>query len=338
MDGNLTAPEPKEAASSESAAPRFDSRASAFPKRAARLSVWVFPFGGLSILVLSGALIREQGYGRAQKMLIATSSSCAVWIIGILFGVMALWGITRLGRKGLFWRGWVGILANGFLVAAGISVMFFGIAAQKEIRRLADNEAERMSRRLRSGETLPEALAAYADQCFSTRLIAARGDYQKAADVVSNPFLLSMRPLTNKGELAVHQERINDYIAASERFRDFLDRAALIYREELFNHALTKEQRTKMQKDFEASFGRTKKTILALRAADIQRGHIMQSAVNLLEIHWGKWAVQTGKPIVQFEQPRLNKRYEQLLAEYRATTLEELRLLQLLKVNKAPNE
>jgi 4-amino-4-deoxy-L-arabinose transferase-like glycosyltransferase len=88
-------------------------KTTSFSHQAAKLS-WVCPIITIIIFVL---LIFNRQIG--SRKIIALVASAALWlvVIGLVFGIVALFGISKHGTKGILAPAIVGIIINGLLLS-----------------------------------------------------------------------------------------------------------------------------------------------------------------------------------------------------------------------------
>jgi len=88
-------------------------RTASFSHYAAKLS-WVCPIITIIIFVL--LILDRQIIARKTIALVASSALCLL-VIGLILGVIALFGISKHGTKGILAPAIVGVIINGLLIS-----------------------------------------------------------------------------------------------------------------------------------------------------------------------------------------------------------------------------
>jgi len=97
-----------------------------FAKQAAKVSLYV-PFIAIGVNLLTKSIQQS-----SKLSAFAISSVCSVLIIiGFIFGIIALLGMKKHGKKGILWRSIIGLSVNSFLIISAI-LLFNSMAKMKE--------------------------------------------------------------------------------------------------------------------------------------------------------------------------------------------------------------
>ena len=93
-----------------------------FPHQAATFSV-IAPLAAFAIGVVSQAGMSSMDRQDARMgLLVVGIANCLIILLGLLFGIIALFGIPKHGTKGILGRALIGILINAIVVAMGVTV------------------------------------------------------------------------------------------------------------------------------------------------------------------------------------------------------------------------
>jgi hypothetical protein len=84
-----------------------------FSRQAANLS-WICPIVTIIIFVL--LILSRQTVPRKIIALVASGALCLI-VIGLMFGIVALFGLSKHGTKGILAPAIVGIIVNGLLLS-----------------------------------------------------------------------------------------------------------------------------------------------------------------------------------------------------------------------------
>lgn len=97
---------------------------------------------GVSIVVNAG-----MGNQATPLVKIITGSLCVLLIVlGFVFGIVALFGVRRHGRKGIFGRAIAGVCVNGILIAfMAVSIPGFMQAAERAKERQRQNSEQQQT-------------------------------------------------------------------------------------------------------------------------------------------------------------------------------------------------
>lgn len=86
---------------------------SSFSRMAANLS-WICP---ITTVIIFALLIWARDILARETIAAIASSGLCLLVVGLIFGIVALFGISRRGRKGILVPAIVGIIVNGLLIS-----------------------------------------------------------------------------------------------------------------------------------------------------------------------------------------------------------------------------
>lgn len=88
-----------------------------FAQQAAKASL----FAPLIAIVVNLFTIQIKQDSKSAALIITTTCSLMI-IAGLIFGIIALFGIRKHGKTGILWRSILGLLLNGFLIVSALLV------------------------------------------------------------------------------------------------------------------------------------------------------------------------------------------------------------------------
>ena len=252
--------------------------------------------------------------------------------------VFALRATRRLGRRGIFARAWLGLIANGIVICAAVFGFVGLTSVTREVQRTAAPRAasrprtfeegsarlERMQRTLDRAATNAEgdaALVAKASSEYVRALRPATEDLAAKTKMFSSQLAGGLRDVRSKEDLQARQGVALAYMEANQRCGEFVRHADEIYRGYLTNAGVS----TKAVAEAVAAF-RSRQHNPAIVEANHDLAEAQLKALQFLQTHWGQWSYVISDRTVQFRAPSLIREYELLSAEVKRTAREVQRL------------
>jgi len=272
-----------------------------------------------------------------------------LFVLGVVFAVIALFGIGHHGKQGLLGRGCAGLLINGLLVALFItnfvSARNRALSNRQAIAQLASATEELREEAIRSMEADavtndPGAqLEILRNQINDAGQIAS-GENKKVVEAMS-AFVARLQPviqrftkianqvwesepanfgtLTDKEQIATRRELIQRFSAANQEFSQMCSNQADILREELELRQLPRAEIEKLISTYRQQTSPTRATVLAMRECDNQNSKVLLSLLDLAESQWGKWHYDQENDYTVFEDEKSANEFAQLAERLNAS-------------------
>ncbi len=222
------------------------------------------------------------------------------------------------GRKGILGRVLIGMVLDGLLLCVALCLTGFGIYVSELTAKQKQQEA--------SDEQKFEAKLKAVNVGFTSQVKKFQSRYESSAAELTNPPLLEMAAVKNREELKDREQKVREFIAACDAFREFSENPSEVYRQELMQQQLSPKGRERLLNDFLKSISEKNPQIIVLRQADVRRAEALLKAVTFLESTWGQWDYVPATKQILFKETADAEEYESNRKECAATMDEVLRL------------
>lgn len=179
------------------------------------------------------------------------------------------------GRKGILGRVLIGMVLDGLLLCVALCLTGFGIYVSELTAKQKQQEA--------SDEQKFEAKLKAVNVGFTSQVKKFQSRYESSAAELTNPPLLEMAAVKNREELKDREQKVREFIAACDAFREFSENPSEVYRQELMQQQLSPKGRERLLNDFLKSISEKNPQIIVLRQADVRRAEALLKAVTFLE-------------------------------------------------------
>lgn len=279
------------------------------------------------------------------------------YLAGFVFSIIALCGIPRHGRAGLFGKGLTGLLLNGgILLATGISLLLLlpktlerakntralkqfedAAKAAKEAARADLNstnghrpDAARLDNFIATAEqaaknlTGAEAETMQASLAFFAKLKVENDAFTKASDALEAAEILNGLTLTKPEQIPARRKAVQEFITANVRMRDFSREIEQHFETALKTRNLSPADIEKALAGFRK--GQNHALLVKIRDCDERIGKGLLATLALLEEQWGKWKFDKDKEGFIFQDAKIDKRYADVLMEIDSASEEQAAL------------
>ena len=330
-------PDPFPASGDEEADPTFYQRAAT---------------GSLLLAVLSGLLcggvanaIKDQHGDWVRWVMLGTAGLFVLMsVTSLTLGIIALCGTASCGNEGITGKAIWGMLISLVLLAFFCTGFYHAARGsyilQQAVRDSSQKVLEDTRRDISNGKTLsPEkqaqrldvmrqsldaasqeatgdsALVAKAGSEYLGRMQAEMKAYGDAAKRVITPPLLDLSAVHQREQLAAKKDLVNQFMAANQKFRDFMSNQEKIFAGELDSFSVSPARRETEVAAFHRSASLELDSELKMRDDDLRLAVAWLSILDLLDQNWGKWTYYPGAKKVVFESGIAEDKYLGLTSE-----------------------
>jgi hypothetical protein len=144
----------------------------------------------------------------------------------------------------------------------------------------------------------------------------ARAEYLAAYAPLTNPPVLNMSQVTNKGDLQVRITKVKEYLAAANRFHDYSEHLFEHYDEQIRANIPDEFIQKTLREGFQDIYGNISHQAKLAGQLENQRTEEYLKGLKFLEDNWDKWRPKTpygSSPV--FSEPELTRQYNNILRE-----------------------
>jgi hypothetical protein len=345
------------------------SNASSFARQAARAS-WMAPLAAICLNIFSYGILQTQPdqYRMWGKMIVG-GLACLLILTGFLLGVIALFGMSKYGRRDILGSALAGIIINGLLIALAVAAIPAFMKAKEraeatrksmaQIKESAKGLNDEARRQLHDGSdpkrttekitqlqkslldaaqntSGDDSLALRASSAYVQKLSALKTNYDAALAQLKTAGVLKASTITDKSLLASRRTAVTNFLAANEDFKDFISHGAECFRAECDRLHIPAATTDSAVQGYRKKADLINPLIVSMRESDEEIGQGMLGIISLEEINWGHWSASSAGGKIRFEDPALVKTFNSYLKQIRDASDEEARTQQkLLEVNQA---
>jgi hypothetical protein len=157
---------------------------------------------------------------------------------------------------------------------------------------------------------------------FGLEVKKMQSRYQSSWAELTNPPVLDMALVKNRGDLKVREQKIGEFVAACHALLELSENPGEAYRRQLLGQQLAPETQESLVRAFTESLAGKNPQILALRQADVRRGEALLKAVAYLDSKWGQWDYVPDTRQIRFKDRAAAAEYESVLKEFSAAAHE----------------
>jgi len=258
-------------------------------------------------------VIRTEGALRLKSIIAVAAVSCAIWIIGILSGILSFRGRPPSGHLMARTLALFGIVCNIFLTFLGGVAIFAGDRnAQMDGGNGLPSQASRPGLLVTARDKQSIAAAGSSFGRLSSNLVAALA---AAGSSMTNPAILDLASISNIGELRSRETNVSNFIQASQDLHDFYERAPLIFEDLLATNGVNLLLRKSLaQSQFNSAWRVNRNGYLAMRKLDTEIARYQLNALGLLETNWEAWDWDAEEdPNLAFDDEDLALQYYEIV-------------------------
>ena len=293
--------------------------------------------------------LKNSGYSMSPRVAILGFAAVMLLLVaGVVCGIVALAGLRKHGRP-LF--GVLGIILNGLIIFIGVTNFFAGrmraLEAQRKVERSLASIRQEMkgsfnptngldmglkpinqlkkSLENASAESQGEQKLCYqAAAAYAAKMQIVMAEFDKATKKATAAKILEPYTVESKDQLDAKRQRVEEFLAANDKFASFVSLASNVVSNELINANVPKSAMPKFLEGFELGQRRVKPLLLKIRSLDSDIGHASLEMIDLLATNWGNWQCDrdTGQLISTDDQFRED--YNRLLQRIKDDQKEEV--------------
>lgn len=274
---------------------------------------------------------------------------------GVVLAIIALCGISKYGRQGLFWRGTFGLTLNLVFIASVVvsnfeRTMKNAVALQKlegaanQIRAdakkdfnrkheltLADSQKgiEAFKTALDSASqnaTGDEALLVKATGAYLEKVQKMNQEYAAAVKSLREPPVLDMSAVNQQTQLQTKKETVKNFLAANEKLETFVVNSENLFRQELEKLNIPAKVVNATMEGFHSKMAARNSLMVKIREDDKRFGAAMLGMLVVLDTNWGKWNYNPERKKVVFEEDTALDQYMSYRNEMDAAGREQTQL------------
>jgi hypothetical protein len=325
------------------------------------LALWLAGIGVGLLFYFFKTSADESGTPLAPAIVIAFRiTAFACHLAGVLCGAVALSGLQRHGRVGLFGKS---LFLGALLLSSGILVALLSPPASdpdrtREQMDQAINDALKIARdaihsnstngtpgnsaalektisatrKMAEKRTGAEALSMQASLAYMAKLQATTKLYDQALGVLIAAEILNGATLTSREGLAPRRKAVEDFLAANASLHKFIGDSERLFEEELIAHNLSPDSRAKAMAGFHSK--NRNALVMKVRDTDQRIGSAFLAELDLLEKQWGRWTFDKATDQFQFQEAAAAQRHAALQKEIDEASQEQAALQQQILSGK----
>ncbi len=310
-----------------------------FPQRAAKICI-LLPLVIVLWNAASRALAPQISFLSTPSGAILSAALCLViTVAGLTFGVIALLGVHRFGRKQILGRALIGMTINGLLLSILVTNFLAGRAkAQAQLDQLAQTRQavqdlregikndtspnatsthmEKLQKQVETAAdktTGPESAIMRANAVFLKQMQETSRTFEDASQRFEPEEILNLASSTTREALVAKRTATQDYIDANVGLRAFLEGGIEIFRAELVKQKLAPKDIELATASLHKGFGDKLPLLFRVRDSITDYASALLAVVNLLEENLGKWSYDEATEEFETEDEILRAKYISLL-------------------------
>lgn len=318
-----------------------------FPHIAGILScIMVLAILGVALMGGVGPILHwDTQYDRVMKSIALIA---LLIFVGVLFGIIALCGVSKYGRRGLLAPALLGTVLNAALAITLAGGLFSRIASHVQAQVQTRQELTRMAQEVKKDMNSTNGISAqkldrYKDSLqnaaqnlsgddslvmkASAEYISSISDLRKNVDAASSNLLdanvLRMVTVTNVSQFEDRKKLVQGYLDANEALKNFFGNGA-----DQFSGAMRRwhvpENRINAElRGYRQKADAVNPKVVAVRDYETRISKDMLSILSLEEANWGSWSVDALSGTLKFDKDDLRQQYKVLLTDIRAANTDE---------------
>lgn len=314
-----------------------------------------------------GALTSHEGPSKRWGLIIVGGMACLLILAGFVLGILALCGMARHGREGIFGQALTGTLLCGVIIIFDIAAIPAlnrarkQAAANAKMQEAARELNQEAQRQLEGGsdpaqtsekiqqlqKTLLDASQNVGDDAskvmratsaYADKFNKYQSDYNSAVKIFQNAKVLSAANLTNKAVLAARREAVQGFLDANAKLKDLIVHGAENYRAELDRLHTSQSLADQAMAGYHKRADVMNPLVVSIREKDDNIGQAMLGIIDLEEADWGHWSISQTSGKIRFEDATQAQAYNARLKEIRDASAEQAQLQQKLLSATRPTQ
>jgi hypothetical protein len=272
--------------------------------------------------------VLHQSNAVAWEYLVAGGLAAIFLLVGIGFGLVALFGGRRHGARGLAGLSAASIVLG--LVLLRLADRRYQAAASPQTNGPAAETAEEpapapaplpthQANSVSSSSQSPtdsveeEKRLALATASYASKVQAVTAEYDHSLQAMQQATILNYETLRARVQLQTRRQAVQAFLTANENWREVVASAEEFYRLELAHFKVSPLLAERALVEFQKSVGEQTPYLLQMRSADAQWGNAILGMLGMLGSNWGQWTYDTAEGSVSFEDDEVTSRYEALI-------------------------
>ncbi len=175
----------------------------------------------------------------------------------------------------------------------------------------------------------------HAVHAYNARLGELQSAYRDALQGLANPPVLTTSTITSQADLKSREDRVSQYISASQQLLDFEKNSEATFRQALADQKLSPADIDANMAEFKRTTQDIHPAVTAVYEADVTEGNGMLKVLTLLDSNWGHWKYTAATSQLQFQTQKMTAEYVQAVKDMNAASDTSVQLKARLKAVSA---